>query len=161
MSPSELVAQWHFRNHRVQMAHYESARYFERRHLMLGLPAILLSTIVGTTIFATISKDQNIAVQIVAGILSVAAAMLTALQTFLKYSELAEKHRLAGAKFAALKHQIELLSIFPPASDAELKTGLQAIEADWAKLREESPTLPPRIWGRIESSITFENYQHL
>jgi len=152
MTPAEveLIAHWRFRAHRVQLAHYESARKFDRLHLWLGLPAVALSTIVGTSVFASLSKPANITLQIVVGLFSVTAAVLAALQTFFKYSELSEKHRIAGAKFANLEHRLELLGTMPPASADELKKSLTMIEDTWAKLREESPNLPGRVWQRIE-----------
>jgi hypothetical protein len=159
MSPSDLIAQWHFRNHRVQLAHYESARRFERLHLWLGLPAIAFSTLVGTTVFATLSKTTDLMVQVTIGLLSVLAAVLMGLQTFLKYSELAEKHRMAGAKFANLKHRIELLATLPPTTDSELREALAAIEESWSKLREESPTLPTQVWRHIERTVSLEKSQ--
>ena len=159
MLPSELILHWRFRNHRVQLAHYESARQFERIHLWLGLPAIALSTLVGTTVFATLSNAADVKVQIAVGFLSVGAAVLTGLQTFLKYSELSEKHRLAGAKFANLKHRIELLMAIPPSTEAELEAALISIEETWSKLREETPTLPTRIWRHIERTVLFDEHQ--
>jgi hypothetical protein len=143
----------------MQIPHYESARKFDRLHLWLGLPAIALSTIVGTSVFASLSKTADILFQIVVGLLSVVAAVLTGLQTFLKYSELSEKHRIAGARFANLKHCIELLATLPPSSEDELKQALTEIENRWAKLREDSPTLPMPIWKNIEKTLTFEEYK--
>jgi hypothetical protein len=157
MTSSELIAQWLFRNHRVQLAHYESARYFQRLHLWLGLPAIALSSIVGTSIFASLSGNQAPEVQILAGVLSLVAAALMGLQTFLKHSEQAEKHRLAGARFASLKHRIELLQSFPPTAEDDIRVELQAIEKAWARLREESPTLPTRIWRNIEKTAIVDD----
>lgn len=155
MTPTELIDQWRFRNHRVQLAHYECARRFERLHLWLGLPAIALSTLVGTTVFSSLEKTADVRLQIAVGLLSVVAAVLTGLQTFLRYAELGERHRMAGAKFANLKHRIELLSTLPPASDLELRSALESIEDAWSKLREESPTLPARVWRRIERTVQF------
>lgn len=153
MQKDELLEYWRFRMHRVQLAHYECARHFERLHLWLGLPAVALSTLVGTTVFASLSKVTDISLQITVGLLSVVAAVLTGLQTFLRYSELAEKHRLAGARFANLKHRIELLTAFPPATETEYNSSLHGVEEVWSKLREESPMLPGRIWRRIEKSV--------
>ena len=155
MTPTELIEQWRFRNHRVQLAHYECARRFEHLHLWLGLPAIALSTLVGTTVFSSLEKTADVRLQIAVGLLSVVAAVLTGLQTFLRYSEPAERHRIAGAKFANLKHRIELLSTLPPANDLDLRASLEVIEESWAKLREESPTLPGRVWRRIERTVEF------
>lgn len=146
----ELITLWHRRNQRVQHAHYESARKFQRMHLALGLPAIAVSTVVGTAVFASMSQAPNPMLQLLAGLLSVSAAVLSGLQTFLKYPELAEKHRLAAAKFANLTHRIELLATMEGASDADLLAELKAIEASWNTLREESPTLPSRVLRGME-----------
>jgi len=158
MSPTEVISHWRFRVHRMQLAHYEAARKLETRHLWLGLPAIVLSTIVGTTVFTTISKGADVWQQMAAGLMSVTVAVLIALQTFLKYSELSEKHRSAGAKFANLKHRIELLSAMPPSGQDELKQQLTVIEENWSKVREASPTIPTRIWQKVETSLTFEEH---
>lgn len=146
----ELITLWHRRNQRVQLAHDESARRFQRMHLALGLPAIAVSTVVGTAVFASISEAPHPLVQLLAGLLSVTAAVLSGLQTFLKYPELAEKHRLAAAKFANLTHRIELLATMEGAHDAEMLAELKAIEASWITLREESPTLPSRVLNGME-----------
>ena len=146
----ELITLWHRRNQRVQLAHYESARKFQRLHLALGLPAIAVSTVVGTAVFASISEAPHPLVQLLAGLLSVTAAVLSGLQTFLKYPELAEKHRLAAAKFANLTHRIELLATMEDAHDAEMLAELKAIEASWITLREESPTLPSKVLNGME-----------
>jgi hypothetical protein len=158
MSSSELIAHWRFRVHRVQLAHYRSARRFAQLHLWLGVPAIALSTTAGTAVFATLSKKPETWVQITVGLLSVAAAVLMSLQTFLKSADLSEKHRFAGARFAHLKHRIELLAAIPPTTAEDLGKALTGIEESWAKLREESPTLPGGVWQEIEKSLTFEKH---
>ena len=153
MTVTELIEQWRFRSHRVQLAHYECARRFERFHLWLGLPAIVLSTFVGTAVFASLEKSADVWLQIGVGLLSVVAAVLTGLQTFLKYAELAEKHRLAGARFANLKHRIELLMTLQV--EADMRSQLEGLEDTWAKLREESPSLSSDVWRRIERKVQF------
>ncbi len=85
MTPLEaLTAEWRVRVNRMKNAHYRAATLFERIHLYLGVPVIVLSSIVGTAVFAS-------------------------LQTFLRYSERADKHRIAGAKYGALNVDLELL----------------------------------------------------
>jgi hypothetical protein len=67
-----------------------------------GIPAVVLSTVVSTSVFASLLKQPDPWLQITLGFASVAAALLASLQTFLSYSERAEKHRIAGAKYGAL-----------------------------------------------------------
>ena len=104
--------------------------------------------------FSSLEKSADIRLQIGVGLLSVIAAVLTGLQTFLRYAELAEKHRLAGARFANLKHRIELLMTLP--AEADMRSQLVAIEEAWSELREESPSLSSGVWRRIEKLVQFE-----
>jgi hypothetical protein len=106
---SEVLDDWYQRVAATQRAHYSSADRFGRKKYWLGIPAVILSTIVGTSVFATIQKQPSATVQIAVGLASVLAALLTSLQTFLGYSERAEKHRIAGAKFGALGRELEVL----------------------------------------------------
>jgi len=92
------------------------------------------------------------------GLLSVLAAVLASLQTFLRFSELAEKHRVAGARFAALKHEIELIIAMPPSSQDKLREMLSELDQRWAKLREDSPNIPGKIWRRIERTLSYEEH---
>jgi hypothetical protein len=144
----------------VQIGHYEAGRTFEKRHFWLGVPAVVISTIVGTAVFASLAEfaqDESLLwMKIVVGLLSVIAAVLVSLQTFLRYSEQAESHKTAGAKYAHLKHRLELLATMPPESDEALKEELNSIEAEWEKVREESPNLPTKIWMRVMKELTME-----
>ncbi|WP_133511467.1 SLATT domain-containing protein [Candidatus Thiosymbion oneisti] len=161
MNKQDLVKHWRFRVHRVQLAHYDATRLYNNRHLRLGIPAVVLSVIVGTSVFGSLSKsaESNEIIVIIVGLFSVTSAVLTGLQTFLQYSELAEKHRIAGARLAHLKHEIELLATLPPNNDEELKTKLEQIETQWAKFREDSPNIPDKLWKKIELNLTYEMHE--
>lgn len=157
MDSADLLRHWRFRVHRVQTGHYEAGRRYDRLHLLLGIPAIVVSAIVGTAVFASLAaKNHEPVITILVGFLSVAAAVLASLQTFLKYSELAERHKLAGARFADLKHKIELIAVFQPAELDALKPQLAEVEERWETVREESPNIPGTIWDRIEKNMTLE-----
>jgi hypothetical protein len=104
-----VLEEWYLRVSVTQRAHYLSADSFGRRKYWLGVPAVMLSTLVGTSVFAGLEKQPEFWVQIAIGLASVAAALLMSLQTFLGYSERAEKHRLAGAKYGALGRELEEL----------------------------------------------------
>ncbi|MYM63331.1 SLATT domain-containing protein [Pseudomaricurvus sp. HS19] len=161
MTKSDLLRHWRFRVHRVQIGHYEAGRACERRHLWLGIPAVVLTTLVGTAVFSSLQEfsDQQALIypKIIVGFFSVTAAVLVGLQTFLRYSEQASSHKNAGAKYSHLKHRIELLAVLPPATDEALKRELADIELEWDRVREESPNLPTSIWRRMEAEITFED----
>jgi protein-S-isoprenylcysteine O-methyltransferase Ste14 len=83
--------------------HYDAANRCERLNLWFGIPVVVLSTLVGTSIFSALGLESAPPwAKILVGCVSLLVAILAALQTFLRYSERGEKHRIAGASFAAL-----------------------------------------------------------
>lgn len=144
----EILNDWYNRVVTTQKAHYLSADYFGRKKFLLGVPAVLLSTIVGTTVFATLQKrDDSLWLQITVGLASVLAAVLTSLQTFLGYSERAEKHRIAGAKYGALGRHLEWVR----ASESYTDQVAEDIRSRLDELAIESPNNPIFIYKRAET----------
>jgi hypothetical protein len=146
----QLLHTWFRRLRESQFGHYEAARGLEACNLGLGLPAILLATLVGTSVFSALGRSVDSWAQILVGLLSVAAAMLSAVQTFLRFSERAEKHRAAAARYGAARRRIEeILAVGGEVSRQELAEIRQRID----QLAEEAPAISPRAWARIKAQI--------
>lgn len=145
----ELLDEWYRRVAVTQQAHYLSADHFGARKYWLGVPAAALSTIVGTAVFATLQKQPEAWLQIVVGLASVVAAVLASLQTLLGYSERAEKHRIAGAKYGALGRELEQLRTSEEVLSPELVNDVRARLDD---LAVESPNNPQAIYWQAGSS---------
>src|SRR5947199_1891835 len=83
-----LLQDWHNRAAAAQHAHYLLAHRLRRRNLGLGIPAVVFSSIVGTSLFATLTRENvNTSLRILIGCISVLAAVAAALQTFLRFAE--------------------------------------------------------------------------
>ena len=151
---------WIFRVRRMQFAHYLAARRYSKYRLWLGCTVILLGAVVGigTTAIASMEISNELWVKVVMGTLSVISAVVAGIQTFLNYPELSEKNRVAGAKFANLKHKLELLVSRQSLTSKQLLDELAKIEKQWAKLRSTSPNLPLRVWDLIEKERTMEEF---
>lgn len=110
----DLLKSWRRSLHISQVAHYESAKPLSARHFLIGIPTLILSVVVGSTIFAQLGNEEaNTIVQIGAGIISLIAGVLAALQTFLSYESRAESHRNIGARCGILRREIdEILASF-------------------------------------------------
>jgi hypothetical protein len=104
-SIEDLYDSWYRRVAAAEHGHRVMADRMRRRHLLVGIPVVILTTLVGTSAFASISKADGDsitflgvdpdAVLIVVGTISVLAAVLSSLQTFLRYATRAEGHRFA------------------------------------------------------------------
>jgi hypothetical protein len=145
-SAKTLLQNWYDRIGRVQVAHFAAAKRFGKRNIQLGLPAIIFSTIVGTSVFASLNND-NIPqwAKIAVGLISVVAAVLTALQTFLGFSERADKHRTTAVRYGAVGRQIEQFQQTGSSARQSIDDLVDQIRERLDRLAEESPVLPPDI----------------
>jgi hypothetical protein len=145
-SHRELATEWLERAERTQHGHYLAALYYSQRHYWMGVPVVLLTAAVGTSVFATLQNKPDAWVQISVGLLSFLATLLAALQTFLSYGERAEKHRLAGARYGAIGRRLELLL----ATDSGWEV-LEEVEKELSSLAQESPNIPRVVHKPMEA----------
>jgi hypothetical protein len=153
----KVMLQWLFRVRRMQSAYYDAGRWYSRWHTILGCTAIGFSTVAGTALVYKWQTSPNEWFTFIAGLIGVLAAIFTSLHAFLKYSELAEKHRSAGDGFAHLKHEIELLLTYPPAKEGALAKSLTRLEKKWDTLRTNSPSVSG--WEKIASKEDWEKFE--
>lgn len=148
MSESEkLVMVWETDLRIICHSHYAAAVRAAKRNYYLGIPSIVLTALVGTSIFYAIDKSPNLYLQITAGMLSMVAVVLSSLQTFLKWSERAEKHREAGAKFGALLKELENKRAFVT-NFSNLEEWSHDFRKRWDAVSLDSPTVPEKLWNQ-------------
>ena len=83
------------------------------------------------------------------GIISVLAAMLGALQTFLGFSDRAAKHRESASRYGAARRRIEeILAITGGESIPPEEIKLVRKEID--NISAEAPNVPDKIWRNRE-----------
>jgi len=141
-----LLQGWYDRIARVQLAHFNAAMRFGKRNIQLGLPAIIFSTFVGTSVFASLNNEHiSEWAKIIVGLISVVAAVLTALQTFLGFSERAETHRTTAVRYGAVGRQIEQFLQTGTSAHQTTEDLVDQIREHLNRLAEESPVLPPDI----------------
>ena len=149
-----MVLAWIRRTRESQMAHYEMANILSARERWLGVPVILITTVVGTSVFASLNA-QVIAVEakIAVGMFSVIAAVLSSLQTFFKYSERSDKHRSAGARFGAVRRKLEV--IYAENTQCQEKHYIATLREELDRLAEESPHVPVTVFEKIQKNIYY------
>src|SRR5690242_1384040 len=98
----DLLREWTARAAASADAHYALCTRLSRSNIRFGVPVVVLTTFVGTSVFAALQHHVNTEVKILIGMVSVLAAVLASLQTVLRFGERAEKHRTAAEAWAAL-----------------------------------------------------------
>lgn len=147
----ELLMRWRRNCLRSQIANYKAANQFTKRNYFLGIPSILFSTFVGTSVFATLQQEKlNMYFQISLGLVSVGAALLASLQTFFKWGELAAKFKSAGVEYGALKRDIDaLLALEKPIEESTITP----IRLKMDTLSRDAPELPEKIWCQVRNEL--------
>jgi hypothetical protein len=101
-----------------------------------------LSVVVGSSLFF---GAQSEVVKFVQGVLSIAAGILAGLQTFLRLSERAEKHKSVAAQLGSIRKDIDVADRDDKAAIAKIKERVERVDA---------PIVPDSIWQRIGASVT-------
>ena len=144
MTPEQkkLIEDWRDDCKLLLTIHFDKAASCENLNLWLAIPAVILSTIVGTSVFTSLGSNPVIWVQFLVGVVSIIVSILAGLQAYFKFPERAEKHRLTGAMYAALKKEIEHVLVIQPPDEDKLSAWMSEVRVKWEHLRRESIALP-------------------
>src|SRR5262245_37811152 len=160
-SPSveDLYESWHRRVAAAEHGHRIMADRMRRRHLLIGIPVVILTTLIGTSAFASISRAQGNSITflnvdpdivlVIVGSISVLAAVLSSLQTFLRYATRAEGHRIAALRYETLRRDIATTLALPRKARGSPDRDLDNVRGRMDRYAKESPTIGERMWGRL------------
>ena len=147
----KLLREWSARAAASADAHYALCTRLSRSNIRFGVPVVVLTTFVGTSVFATLQHHVNTGLKILIGMVSVLAAVLASLQTFLRFGERAEKHRTAAEAWADLRRDMEeMIALHPtyPESRGDPKKYLDDVRQRFAQIAQQSPEMGEEGWWR-------------
>lgn len=143
----ELLEQWRNRAYAAQSAYYLMAERFTLWNYLLGIPVVMLSGLVGTAIFSNLDKSVSFAHWII-GSVSILAAILSSLQTFLRLSESAANFGVAADWYSAIRRDAEELMALPRNLRGDAKSRFDAIRQEMNKVGQKAPALSERLWSQ-------------
>ena len=141
-----LLENWHKRVYAAQAAHYAAADRFRLLNYIVGIPAIVFSSIVGTVIFAGLARETPS--KLIVAFTSILAAVLAGLQTFLRFPERASNHATAADWYSAIRRDIEETLHLPVESRGRAKDCLDRIRKEMNRAAQDAPELNVRLWQK-------------
>jgi hypothetical protein len=148
----ELLHDWRLRVYAAQSAHYAAADRFRLMNYVVGVPAIIFSSIVGTAIFAGFEHEQpasGVDIRtIIVGSASILAAVLAGLQTFLRFSERAGAHATAADWYSAIRRDNEQTLHLSCDGRGKAKDCLDRVRKEMNRAGQDAPELNVRLWKR-------------
>jgi hypothetical protein len=144
----ELLERWLKRARESQFAHYEAADRLKKLNYWFGVPVVAITSIVGTSVFASLNSTEglNDNTRIAVGAISVMAAVLASLQTFLDFSEQAGKHRITGARYGIARRALE--DLVAGGADSVSQDQMDQIRKEIDGLAVEAPNISKRVLER-------------
>lgn len=139
--------------------HLTSQRKAGLNHLF-GIPAVIISAIVGTTVFATLQENPSETARVIVGLVLIAAAVLSTLQTWFNHADMASKHKHAGTKYSAMRRRLELFELKYATTAATREAAIVELEGileDLEKLADDLPAIPDSMWDRAKLEYDRDN----
>ncbi|MEW6246599.1 MAG: SLATT domain-containing protein [Nitrospirota bacterium] len=140
---TSLVDEMHVEASRIEedalysaKSHFEAGRAWGNVHLGLGIPTVVIAAITSASAF----KEEIVA----AGVLAIAASVLSAIPTFLNPSKRSQLHHQAGAKYNSLRNRIRMFRDLDPKSEAG-ETDLLKLLKSLAQERDDLNLSSPQI----------------
>jgi hypothetical protein len=143
---AQLLEDWHKRVYAAQAAHYAASDVFRLLNYVVGIPAVVFSSLVGTAIFAGLEHDSPRT--LVVACASIAAAVLAGLQTFLRFPERAAQHATAADWYSAIRRDIEEILHLPVEFRGKAKDCLDSVRKEMNRAGQDAPELNVRVWKR-------------
>lgn len=88
-------------------AHFGAAQRNVRYHIWLGVPVLVINLLLGSVLATFVNKNFTEVYKWVSALLSLIAAILSALLTFYRFDSGKQKHRELGSKYLSLERRAE------------------------------------------------------
>jgi hypothetical protein len=156
-SVERVLDDWRIRAWAAQVAHYRVASHLRAYNVWLGLPVVVFTTAVGTSLFATMNQaDLSDALRIVVGSVAVVAAILAGIQTFLNFAQRADQHVLAADWYASIRRKIEQELATPKQGRRDPKKFLDEVRKDMNTVGSQFPEIGERAWNQVAKGFGLE-----
>ena len=157
----ELLSEWLVAVRVDGLAHQQAEIYYTQLNRVLGVPVVVLTTIVGTTVFSMLAKSPDTRIIIIVGLLSMCAAILSSLQTFLGYAGLAEKHGVATDNYSGLRRDVEVQLTKPKFETEDFDNFTASFRACWSAVEKDTPSVSDKLQDRALNRIRQYSRSHI
>lgn len=159
MNTEDLLKQWLVGIRIAHIQQYLASNHSEKMHKRLGIPTVLLGTVVGTSVFASLDANPLAWVKIAIGLLSVASAVLAALQTFMGYTEKCADHKAAAIRYGKLRRELEQYMATHQPGDASTEAFLLDFRERWNETDSTAPTTSQRFHDAARKQVALSKEQ--
>lgn len=160
----ELLQQWEHGTRIFHKGHHIAASNRDFKGRVLGIGVAISTAVVSSSLFATLlKKNENTDMSDWLSLVSLVPVALASMSNFIKYPELAEKHRIAAANFGDIRKEIEtIMYCHKKECDncIERCNDVIKIKKMWSIAESQHIAVPQKIYNRAAKSICKNSQQH-
>lgn len=146
--------------HANRIMHEQASKYYYRWHMYIGIPLVGLSSLTSTTAWSafTASLSENgstlaLFIQLAVGTISLAVAVLGAIQTFVEFKTKADSHRSVAAQYASMARAIEKQLLLPAHRRRPYGTFVQRLDTVYHALLASPHFIPEHIERQVRQAF--------
>jgi hypothetical protein len=147
-----VLLEWQYALRREETCHLRCVAQSDAARRRYGFWSSILATVVGTSIFLTLQQQPGAWIRVLVGMTSIAAAVLSAIQVYVKGSDKLEQHQTAATKYEYLRREIEAHLPAPPSA-----RDWNAFETDfrsrWQAVTDKAPPYSQKILDAAEKHM--------
>lgn len=141
--------------------HKETAGYFHKWHLFIGLPCVILAAVAGTSAWSSMETAPSVVIEDnnvvdsspttwawLTSITTSLLAVLTSVQTFLNMEGRSKAHKHIGDGYGRLSHQITRELTLPKRKRQLASVFLDHVMKEYDRLHESSELVPEFMWKK-------------
>jgi hypothetical protein len=147
-----MIGNWMRQTRQANVAHLRATDSLNWRNFGFATLTVVFTTAVGSSVFATLEKNVTTWVRVVAASVSVLAAILTGLQSSLRYGSRAEAHRRAAREYGNVFRELEDLQQAHLAPEQQQER-IEEIRRKLDKIDEDAPNVSAYLWAWAVSSV--------
>jgi hypothetical protein len=160
----DVLDSWKRRAWASQIAHYKVASRLRVWSRLIGLPTVILTTVVGTSIFATIDQktvDVDVRVRVIVGAITIGAAVFSGIQTFFGFAQRADQHVLAADWYSSIRRHIEQVKGTPRDWRHDPNEVLDSIRKEMNQVGSQFPEIGQRTWKKLAPDFGVDEPPHV
>jgi len=131
--------------------HFATSHFWASFHLWIGIPVVILSAAAGASAFSTFDHSH-----VVAGVIAIIVAVLSAIMTFLNPNEKRASHLTAGNHYDSLMNKVRIfwsIDCWYDQSEQVLTEKLKYFSEQKDRLNESCPQIPRFAYRQARKGI--------
>lgn len=145
-----LLRKWKNQIGKRQKGHITLSRSYNKKHYIIGIPALLTSALIATGILSTFRNCDPSSqgsggcewIRLTLGVVGYCSTALSTFQTFTNYQSQSEQHKIAADYFESLYGEIDTLLRTPVDIRGDSIVTLQHIRSRYDDILKRTPSLP-------------------